>query len=528
MKQNEIVSRRALLKTIGAMAGTSVMYQAMVALGHANESGFKSPPKLENAPKGTSVLILGAGIAGLVSAYELKKAGYKVQIIEFNDRVGGRAWSVRGGDKYTELGGFHQECKFDPGLYFNPGPWRVPYHHHGYLHYAREFNVRIEPFNGLNCNSLIHNSKAFDGKPQLYRHILSDYIGQTSELLAKAVKADALDNEVDKETREKLLESLKTWGVLDKDYRYTAATAAAQRGFKEDPNALSEGIPSTPIQLSDILNGRFWQTLNLPFSYEFGPTIFEPVGGMDQLPKAIAKTLGDIVTYNARVTKIIQTDDAVTVTYQDIKNNEKETTLSADYCLCTIPFSILAQIQHNFNDGMEAGIHAVPYGTSFKAGAQFKRRFWEEDEAIFGGITFTDLPIGQISYPSTDYLSRGKGVVLCAYLFGVNSFEFSSLTPEERLKKTMDSFVKIHPQGEEEFDNGFTMAWHRSPFSLGCYGLWTEETRAQHFKNVSAIDRRVVLAGEHISYIPAWQEGSIESAIHAINQLHQRAIKSRS
>ena len=518
-------NRRDLLKIIGAAAGSSVMYQAMTTLAHANESDFSAPPRLSGAPKGTKVIILGGGIAGLVSAHELRKAGYDVHIIEFNNRVGGRAWAIHGGDKYTELGGFEQECKFDKGLYINPGPWRIPYHHRGYLHYAREFNVKMEPFNAVNGNALLHNSQAFDGKPQLYRHVLADYNGQISELLSKAVSQDALNDEVNKETKEMLLESLRSWGALDKDFRYTPATAAAQRGYSQDPNATSDGIPSDPIKLDDILSSRLWETLNLPLSYEYGPAIFEPVGGMDALPKAMSKTLNEIVTFNARVKRIIQTDENVTVTYEDVANNNAEKTVTADYCICTIPFSILSQLEHNFSDAMEAGIAAVPYAPSFKAGVQFKRRFWEEDEAIYGGITFTDLPIGQMSYPSTDFLSKGKGVVLCSYLFGVHAFEFSSLPPEERLKKTMESVVKIHPQAAKEFDNGVTMAWHRSPFTLGCYGLWTNETRELHFKNVSTMDKRVVMAGEHISYIPAWQEGAILSAMEAIRQLHERVIK---
>lgn len=526
MEQNGF-SRRDLLKLIGAAAGTSAMYQAMVTLAHANDSDFIAPPVLSGAPKGAKVIILGAGIAGLVSAYELRKAGYDVHVLEYNNRMGGRSWAIHGGDKYTELGGFEQECKFDPGLYINPGPWRIPYHHQGYLHYARTFNVKMEPFNAVNGNAYLHSSKAFGGKPQRYRHILADYNGQTAELLSKAVNQDALNDSVNKETQELLLESLRNWGALDKDFRYTAATAAAQRGFAQDPNAVSDGIPAEPIKLDDILTSRLWETLNLPFAYEYGPAIFEPVGGMDALPKAMSKQLSDIVTLNARVKKIIQAENSVTVTYEDVTQQNAEKTVMADYCICTIPFSILSQLEHNFSDAMEAGIAAVPYAPSFKAGVQFKRRFWEEDEDIYGGITFTDLPIGQMSYPSTDFLSNGKGVVLCSYLFGVQAFEFSSLTPDERLKKTMESVVQIHPQAREEFDNGVTMAWHRSPFTLGCYGLWTNETRALHFKNVSTMDRRVVLAGEHISYIPAWQEGAILSAMEAIRQLHERAVNAQ-
>lgn len=123
------VSRRSLLRMIGTVAGSTAMYNAMTELGFAQESGYAGPPKLGNVKAGTSVLILGAGIAGMVAAMELRDAGYKVQVLEYNNRPGGRNWTLRGGDTFTELGGIKQEVKFSPGQYFNPGPWRLPYHH---------------------------------------------------------------------------------------------------------------------------------------------------------------------------------------------------------------------------------------------------------------------------------------------------------------------------------------------------------------------------------------------------------------
>src|SRR5208282_6398226 len=109
---SERVSRRQLLRMIGLTAGNAAMYQAMSSLGLAADSTYTGPINLQGAPKGASVLVLGAGIAGLVAAFELRSAGYLVQVLEYNSRPGGRNWSLRGGDRYTELGGYTQECQF--------------------------------------------------------------------------------------------------------------------------------------------------------------------------------------------------------------------------------------------------------------------------------------------------------------------------------------------------------------------------------------------------------------------------------
>ena len=120
------LSRRDLLSLIGVTAGSAVMYQAMTSLGLAAESGYKGAIKLEGDAKGASVLILGAGLAGMTAALELRKAGYKVQMLEYNGRAGGRNWTIRGGDTFTELGGATQNCAFDEGLYINPARGASP------------------------------------------------------------------------------------------------------------------------------------------------------------------------------------------------------------------------------------------------------------------------------------------------------------------------------------------------------------------------------------------------------------------
>ena len=169
------MSRRELLQMIGVSAGGAAMYAAMTSLGLAGPSPYKGPVKLQGAPKGTSVLVLGAGVAGMAAAMELRDAGYTVKVLEYNQRPGGRNWSLYGGDTYTELGGATQRCEFDKGLYLNPGPWRIPHHHTAVLGYCRRLGVAVEPFIQVNYNAYMHNPDYFGGKPQRFRAIRADY-----------------------------------------------------------------------------------------------------------------------------------------------------------------------------------------------------------------------------------------------------------------------------------------------------------------------------------------------------------------
>ncbi|MCB1578463.1 MAG: FAD-dependent oxidoreductase, partial [Xanthomonadales bacterium] len=95
-------------------------------------------------------------------------------VLEYNARAGGRNWSLRGGDTYTELGGETQHCEFAPGQYINPGPWRLPHHHRGILGYCRQFNIPLENFVQVNYNAYLHSTAAADGKPQRYRAVRAD------------------------------------------------------------------------------------------------------------------------------------------------------------------------------------------------------------------------------------------------------------------------------------------------------------------------------------------------------------------
>ena len=520
------ITRREALALLGRGAGAGALYTAMTSLGFAAESDYRGPIQLSPAPRGASILVLGAGIAGLVAAYELRNAGYKVRVLEFNARAGGRNWTLRGGDTFTELGGATQRCEFDRGLYLNPGPWRIPYHHHGVLDYCHRLGVGLEPFVQVNHNAYLHSARAYGGKPQRLRAVQADFHGHVAEMLAKAVNTDGLDLALTKEDREKLFEALKGWGGLDGEGKYRKSfESSSRRGFATDPGGglMREQEFSTPADFRGLVDSGLWKSLSIGGEYEFQTTIFQPVGGMDMISRAFQARVGDLITFNAKVTGIHQDDKGVTATYLD-RGGSTVHTARADYCVCTIPLSILSQIPMNVGAAMTEAIGAVPYEGAVKVGLQFKRRFWEQDDRIYGGITYTDLPIDRIGYPNTDYGKPGKGVLLGAYIFGPASYALTGMAPQERVRAALDQGAQIHPQYREEYDNGIAVGWHRVPWTHGCFARWGDAQRREHYRNLCAIDGRIVLAGEHASNLPAWQEGAVLSSLDAIQRLHRRIV----
>ena len=519
-------TRRQLLTRIGTLAGSAALYQAMTSMGHAQGTDFTAPPVLSGAKRGTRVLVLGAGLAGMLSAYELRKAGYHVQVLEFQNRAGGRNISLRGGDTVTELGGVTQKVGFASGNYINPGPWRIPYHHQGLLHYCREFGVELEPFVELNHNSWLHSSQAFDGKPVRYREFASDFHGFTAELLGKAINQHKLDDMVSADEHDHIMTAMRRWGSLDSGLNYSKGIISSEtRGYEKAQGGGINGapIPSEPFARKDVMRSGLWTWLAFHERLDMQTTMFQPVGGMDMIGKGFNRQVHDLITLNCKVTAIHQDDRGVTVTYNDMTHGGAVREAQADYCVCTIPLPILSQLDVQVGAPLKAAIMAVPYASSVKLGLEFKRRFWEEDDQIYGGISFTDQPISQISYPSHGYFSRGPAVLLGGYMFGPAAYDFAGMPSQERIEHALAQGEVFHKQYRKEFSNGVSFAWSRVPWTMGCCSMWSEQARKTHYKALCTMDNRIVLAGEHASYVGCWQEGAILSALDAVTQLHKRA-----
>src|ERR1700751_2840808 len=96
-------TRRGFLEKFGLAGGSALVMSAMRSWNlMAQDAGPR--PVLSGRPGGTRGIVLGAGVSGLTTCYELSKLGYNVRILEARDRVGGVNWTLRHGATHTEAG----------------------------------------------------------------------------------------------------------------------------------------------------------------------------------------------------------------------------------------------------------------------------------------------------------------------------------------------------------------------------------------------------------------------------------------
>src|SRR6185436_17435146 len=196
------------------------------------------------------VVILGAGIAGLVSAYELRRAGWDVTVLEARNRIGGRVWSVRGGDRVVQTGRPDQICTFSPGLYLNAGAARLPSQHHTILGYARRLNVPLE----VMVNSNRSAKWDFGGRVHSDRQMINDTRGRIAELLAKAIDRGALDRELQGGDKTAMRQFLGFYGELAENGDYVPQ---GRSGYAEEPGAYTQtGRPLPPLTLAELMSNR--------------------------------------------------------------------------------------------------------------------------------------------------------------------------------------------------------------------------------------------------------------------------------
>ncbi len=387
-------------------------YHTMAAMGLlAVPEAYAGPPALPPG-RGRRVVIIGAGIAGMVLAYELRKAGYQPQILEARARPGGRNWSLRGGDTVIETGSTQQvNWDKDEHLYFNPGPARLPYHHEGILSYCRLLGVPLEIMCNDNRGALMQDDHAFDGSPQLNRRVVNDVRGFVAELAAKAVDKDLLTQPVTTEDKDRLRSLIRNFGALDKDLAYHGS---ARAGWAVPPDAAQGGKSNHPLDLRQILASDFWQG---PMQFGEFPTMaatmLQPVGGMGRIGQAFGKALRDVITYQAVMTRLRRTGTGARLTWKHAGTGA-ERQIDAPFVVVTIPLPALTGVDADFAADTRAAIAAVDYIPAGKVAFQARRRFWELDQQIYGGISWTSRSTAASPGPAATRPRSGTRPAACS------------------------------------------------------------------------------------------------------------------
>jgi monoamine oxidase len=445
------------------------------------------------------VIVLGAGLAGLVAAYELKQQGHDVVVLEAQNRVGGRVLTCR---------------DFAPGLYAEFGAMRIPRSHDLTLKYCVKFGLPMKPFVMGNPKGIVHIAGArmtmeeAQRTPERLPFTLEPHErGKTCDELWALAIADIktlLDREGPRAWEQiraqydqfSLYEFLKHRQLSDGAIEYYAVMNFVEADMN---NAVME-------ILREDLEGAYvdMQTID---------------GGMDRLPNAFYAALQTEVRFGHEARAIEQSGSGVTV---QVRTEAGQFSMSGDYCVCALPFPCLRTIELTplFSHAKMRAIRQLNYHASTKILFQVRRRFWEQEDGILGGATVTDLPIRRMNYPPPSTETE-RGVLLPSYTWGQDALQWGAMDPETRLEEALDDVSRIHPRIREEYEVGTSYAWYADRWARGAFALFTPDQQTELQAAIVRPEGRVHFAGEHCSLYHAWIQGALESGIRAATEIHQ-------
>lgn len=541
-------SRREFLTRLAEAGGYAAAFSSMHALGLMTATPAEGEElKLQpGAGNGVKVAVLGGGIAGLVSAYELGKAGYNCTVLEARSRPGGRNWTVRGGTKVEFTDGMVQTGEWGPDNYLNAGPARLPSIHKTILGYCNELGVPLEVEVNTSRSSLLVNDKAFGGKPVEQRQAINDTRGHVAELLAKCVNQRALDQQLTAEDHERMLAFLRIYGDLNRDYAYAGSSRAGVSQLS-GAGPVREEL-RTPLEMHALLDADFWRGLLFEETLDMQATMFQPVGGMDRIPYAFARKLGSVVQYDCPVKEIRKTERGVRIVYSQAGATK---TIEADYCICAMPITILKNIPNDFSPRIQQAIKDTEYMDAYKVGWE-SRRFWETDFNIYGGISWVmSGPVGLVWYPSGKIFSE-TGVLVSGYATEGGS-DFGKLpNVDAKIAASRTAVEKLHPGYGKQLQKPIYVYWAKVPYNLGSWvggrpagaaggavgdrqftGQRNEFAGQRNgyyegpYQEFTKPDGRFFFAGDHCSRVGAWQEGAALAAHRAIMMMGEHLKAAR-
>jgi monoamine oxidase len=487
------IDRRDLLKLSFFASAAGVLSPAPLLAAGVRQPAALIPGKPQR------VLIVGAGMAGLVAAYELRKLGHDVTILEAQRRPGGRVFTLR--DPWSD------------GLYVEVGAARIPDNHEITLRYVEAFKLPLTPFYPDHGDRMY----SFDGE-RIRADLKGEFpLAKVPLALSPAERALTYNGLLDKYIV-KALEELGdptridyTSKVAQKFDSVTTAEYLRQQGASEAANDL---ISWPWARASDDELSFLWTLREIAYEYA-EKTRSKIVGGNDRLPKAFAAALKGEIHYGSPVIRLEQDERAVRAVVARPGGGIE--TFEADRLLCAIPFPVLRGIETApaFSAPKRRAINEWRYDTIVRSTLQSRTRYWEKDG--FSGFGHSDTP-QQIWHFTHD--QPGPRGLLVSFLAGKIAAVVGDMEPDVREKFVFDQMERAHPGLANNFEGMVVKVWHKDPWAKGALSAQGTGQMTSICIGAEKPEGRIHFAGEHLSTYPGWMQGALQSGLRAVREIN--------
>jgi monoamine oxidase len=468
------------------------------------------------------VLVIGAGVAGLVAALELEKLGHHVDVVEASGRVGGRLLTYRfpGAPEH---------------VYAELGAMRIPHHHHFVNNLIDELGLSSQrrPFVSVLQNPHTYVrvadrvTRLREARQVLYRPSAGRAQSKTAEFIAglrttfNAVAPRELRAELERSLAGPLLEALSG---LDLEPFWATQGGSVHMGalLSAHPQLRDWFSPAARAFLDDVAR-------------ECSTELYTLAGGLQQLADRLAERLRARIAFDSPVTALRVRPGGVEVCLGGTSGGAWRRYSAV---ICTVPFTVLRELElEGIDSNKRAIIQNCEYAPATKIALYCKRAFWRQaPHCIDGGASVSDCELRQIYY-GADYRRRPRGehepgVMLASYTIGTDTQACDGLDDRTLEQWVVQRLARIHP---EILEPGMVlgvkaMRWKEAPWTRGgCSVMWQVGKRPeQRWSADNALleaqrpQHGLFFAGEHCSNQPAWIEGAITSALLAVDQLQSR------
>ncbi|MCH9696010.1 MAG: FAD-dependent oxidoreductase [Gammaproteobacteria bacterium] len=444
------------------------------------------------------VAVVGAGLAGLAAAWELKQAGVDVTLIEASQRAGGRVKTVRGhfaDDAWVDLGG-----QTSGALYAN------------FFYYSARFGLEFEA------------QREITQRPDFLLHL------QDKLYSAAALKNDPTLWPLDLHEQEKplapsrlighyLMPIAQEIGTIEKvlDARFQHYDALTLRQL-----LIQQGASDAAIELIDhSLNYNSVDTVSalsalrdsVRFLHMRGGQALNLKNGNSSLPEAFAEDLGAVIRYDHKLSSLSQNDDGVQL---QVETNGQTDTLYADRAVIAIPFTSLRKI--DIEPALPAArckiINELPYTQIAQVFLQTKSRFWERGTPVAAVVS--DGPMERL-FNLSDKLKGDRGL-LVNWINGVGTTRIASKDPEQHLQNVKNEIYAIWPDAKGQIETTLTNNWGQS-YVEGAYAHYAPGQMSKYATEIPKPVGRLHFAGEHTELVAPGMEGALTSGKRAAAEI---------